>query len=258
MIQGDHEDAPGQLELNWQFDRAEANADRLTTYRQICRQVGRELGVFPCFMPKPFMGVSANGCHHNLSLWQGDENMFMPDGDNPRTPSKLGLQAIGGMLAHLDAMTCITAPTVNSYRRFWDTGFWAPLFADWGYQNRTTALRISAPGRFEYRSVDSAVNPYLSCAAIIKAMDDGIKRNLDPGPPEEGNIYEAIAGGKDVKRVPMTLGEALAALEKDTLIQDAMPGDMYRVFHHYKTDEWERFCAAVSDWDVAEYLDIMP
>jgi glutamine synthetase len=147
---------------------------------------------------------------------------------------------------------------VNSYRRFWDTGFWAPLFADWGYQNRTTALRVSAPGRFEYRSVDSAVNPYLSFAAIIKAMDDGIKRNLDPGPPEDRNIYEAIAGGKDVKKVPMTLGEALAALEKDTLIQDAMPGDMYRVFHHYKTDEWERFCAAVSDWDIAEYLDIMP
>ena len=88
MIQGDHEDAPGQLELNWMFDRAEATADRLTTYRQICRQVGRELGVFPCFMPKPFMGVSANGCHHNISLWQGDENMFLPDGDNPRHPEQ--------------------------------------------------------------------------------------------------------------------------------------------------------------------------
>ena len=91
MIQGDHEDAPGQLELNWMFDRAELTADRLTTYRQICKQVGRELGAFPCFMPKPFMGVSANGCHHNISLWQGDENMFLPDTDNPRMPSKLGL-----------------------------------------------------------------------------------------------------------------------------------------------------------------------
>src|SRR6201982_1349333 len=96
MIQGDPEDAPGQLELNWMFDRAEHTADRLTTYRQICRQVGRELGAFPCFMPKPFMGVSANGCHHNISLWQGEENMFLPDTDNPRMPSKLGLSAIGG------------------------------------------------------------------------------------------------------------------------------------------------------------------
>jgi len=258
MIQGDHEDAPGQIELNFNFDRAEATADNLSTFRQICKQVGRELNVFPCFMPKPFMGVSANGCHHNISLWQGDENVFLPDTDNPRMPSKVALSAIGGILEHLGALTCITSPTVNSYRRFWDTGFWAPLFADWGYQNRTTALRVSSPDRLEYRAVDSAVNPYLSFAAIIKAMQDGIQRNLDPGPPENRNIYEAIAGGKNVKRVPMTLGDALAELEKDAVIRDALPGDMYTVFHHYKTDEWERYCATVSDWDVAEYLDILP
>ena len=258
MIQGDHEDAPGQIELNFNFDRAEQTADNLSTFRQICKQVGRELNVFPCFMPKPFMGVSANGCHHNISLWQGDENVFLPDTDNPRMPSKVALSAIGGILEHLGALTCITSPTVNSYRRFWDTGFWAPLFADWGYQNRTTALRVSSPDRLEYRAVDSAVNPYLSFAAIIKAMQDGIQRNLDPGPPENRNIYEAIAGGKDVKRVPMTLGDALAELEKDAVIRDALPGEMYTVFHHYKTDEWERYCATVSDWDVAEYLDILP
>ena len=70
MIQGDHEDAPGQIELNFGFDRAEKTADNLSTFRQICKAVGRELGAFPCFMPKPFMGVSANGCHHNISLWQ--------------------------------------------------------------------------------------------------------------------------------------------------------------------------------------------
>jgi glutamine synthetase len=258
MIQGDHEDAPGQLELNWAFDRAELTADRLTTYRQVCRQVGREMNVFACFMPKPFMGVSANGCHHNLSLWQGDDNMFLPDGDNPRLPGKIGLNAIGGVLEHLKALTAITAPTVNSYRRFWDAGFWAPVFADWGFQNRTTALRISAPGRFEYRSVDSSVNPYLSMAALIKCMADGITRNLDPGPPEERNIYEAMAGGKDVRRVPGTLGEALDELDQDPTVQSALPGEMLKVFMHYKRDEWTRFIATVTDWDVKEYLDILP
>jgi len=209
-------------------------------------------------MPKPFMGVSANGCHHNISLWQGEENVFLPEGDNPRMPSKLGLAAIGGVLEHLNALTCLTAPTVNSYRRLWDTGFWAPLYADWGYQNRTTALRVSSPDRFEYRSVDSAVNPYLSMAGLIKAMGDGIRRNLDPGPPEERNIYQALAEGKEVHKIPMTLGEALAALETDEVIKSALPGDMYRVFRHYKRDEWERFCATVTDWDVQEYLDILP
>jgi glutamine synthetase len=258
MIQGDHEDAPGQLELNFKFDRAELTADRLTTYRQICRQVGREMGAFACFMPKPFMGVSANGCHHNISLWQGEENMFLPDGDNPRVPGKTGLFAIGGVLEHLRGLSALSAPTVNSYRRFADAGFWAPVFADWGFQNRTTALRISAPGRFEYRAVDSAVNPYLSFAGLLAVMKDGLQRNLDPGPPEERNIYEAIALGKAVRRVPSTLGEALDALEGDEVVRSALPGDMYRVFMHYKRDEWERFISTVSDWDVKEYLDILP
>ena len=122
MIQGDHEDAPGQIELNFNFDRAEQTADNLSTFRQICKQVGRELNVFPCFMPKPFMGVSANGCHHNISLWKGDENAFMPEGDDQRLPSQIGLYAIGGVLEHLSALTAVTASTVNSYRRLWDTG----------------------------------------------------------------------------------------------------------------------------------------
>ena len=259
MIQGDHEDAPGQLELNFNFDRAEITADNLSTYRQVCRQVGREMGAFPCFMPKPFMGVSANGCHHNISLWRGDENVFEPkEGEDRRLPSQIGKYAIGGILEHLGALTAVTASTVNSYRRLWDTGFWAPVFADWGFQNRTTALRVSAPGRFEYRSVDSAVNPYLSMAALIKAMEDGIQRELDPGAPEERNIYEAIAGGKQVKKIPMTFGDALDALDADEVIKSALPGDMYRVFSHYKRDEWERYCAQVTDWDVQEYLDVLP
>lgn len=258
MVQGDHEDAPGQLELNFYFDRAEHTADRLTTYRQVCKQVGRELGAFPCFMPKPFMGVSANGCHHNISLWDGDDNKFMPEGDNPQLPGPIGMKAIGGILEHVRALTCITSPTVNSYRRLWDTGFWAPVYADWGFQNRTTALRVSAPGRFEYRSVDSAVNPYLSFAGLLKAMDDGLDRNLDPGQPEERNIYEAIAADKKVEKVPLSLGEALEALRNDDVVRSAMPGEMWTVFEHYKRDEWERFLATVSDWDVEEYLDVLP
>jgi glutamine synthetase len=258
MIQGDHEDAPGQIELNFGFDRAERTADNLSTFRQVCKQVGRELGAFPCFMPKPFMGVSANGCHHNISLWREGENAFLPDTDDPQRPSQLGLWAIGGIMQHLPALTALTASTVNSYRRLWDTGFWAPVFADWGYQNRTTALRVSAPGRFEYRSVDSAVNPYLSLAALIVAMRDGIERKLDPGEPEERNIYDAMEAGKQVKRIPMTFGHALDALEADEVVKEALPGDMYRVFMHYKRDEWERYCATVSNWDVEEYLDVLP
>jgi glutamine synthetase len=102
------------------------------------------------------------------------------------------------------------------------------------------------------------VNPYLSFAALLNCMKDGLDRRLDPGPPEERNIYEAIAEGKNVKRIPSTLGEALDALDADETVKSALPGDMYRVFMHYKRDEWIRFISTVSDWDVKEYLDILP
>jgi len=284
MIQGDHEDAPGQLELNWMYDDVLRNADRLTTYRQICAQVAREQGLKACFMSKPFMGVSASGCHHNVSLWtggkdevnplnqevmggmddvfsyrKGGKNLFMPDPKiHESKPGPVGLQSIGGVIKHLGALTSIGSSTVNSYRRLWDTGFWAPIFADWGYQNRTCALRVSAPGRFEYRSVDSMVNPYLMGGALIKAFEDGIVNDLDPGDPEERNIYEAIQDGKDVKKLPMNLGEALNELAKDDVIKSSMPDEMYKVYHHYKNDEWEKFNATVTDWDVETYMDCLP
>lgn len=283
MIQGDHEDAPGQLELNFTFDDALRTADRLTTYRQICAQVARENNLIACFMSKPFMGVSASGCHHNISFWhggedqlnglgnddlpgmegnfmyrKGGENTFMPDTEDIQMPGKIGKKVVAGIVEHLGGLTAIGCSTVNSYRRLWDTGFWAPLFADWGYQNRTTGLRISAPGRFEYRAVDSMVNPYLMAAAIIKAADDGIKRDLDPGEPEERNIYEAMEAGKQVRKLPMTLGDALKALSEDEVIRSAMPGEMYRLYAEYKTDEWERFLHTTTEWDMETYLDCLP
>jgi glutamine synthetase len=132
------------------------------------------------------------------------------------------------------------------------------VFADWGYQNRTCGLRISAPGRFEYRSVDSMVNPYLLAGAVLKAFDDGIDRNLDPGEPEERNIYEAMEAGKEVTRLPMTLGAALDALAADEVIKSSMPDEMYRVFEHYKRDEWARFNATVTEWDLDTYMDCLP
>jgi len=283
MIQGDHEDAPGQLELNWMFDDVLRTSDRLSTYRQICAQVGREFDLVACFMTKPFMGVSANGCHTNMSLWTGgkDEinplgnktllgaddvysyqkggtNEFMPDGDDPQIPGPIGLQSIAGVIKHLDALTALGCSTVNSYRRLWDTGFWAPVYKDWGYQNRTTALRISAPGRFEYRAVDSMVNPYLLCGALIKSFDDGISNNLDAGKPENRNVYEAMEAGKKMAKLPMSLGEALECLSKDEVVKSAMPDEMYKVFMHYKEDEWAKFMATVTQWDLEQYWDCLP
>ncbi|WP_143437879.1 hypothetical protein [Hydrocoleum sp. CS-953] len=69
----------------------------------------------------------------NFMYRSGGENTFMPDTDDPQMPGKVGLQVVGGIVKHLGALTAIGCSTVNSYRRLWDTGFWAPVFADWGY-----------------------------------------------------------------------------------------------------------------------------
>lgn len=284
MIQGDHEDAPGQLELNFMFDDVLRNADRLTTYRQVCAQVAREHNLIACFMSKPFMNVSASACHTNMSLWRGGEeqmnslghnplpgmegvftfltggeNTFLPDTDNPRQPGQTGLYAMGGLVEHLRGLTVLGCSTVNSYRRLLDVGFWAPLYANWGYQNRTAGVRNSAPGRFEYKAVDSMHNPYLLAAGLLKAMDDGIDRKLDPGPPEQRNIYDVMDEVKEkYTKLPMSLGEGLDAFEQDDVVKQALPGEMYKVFMDYKRDEWDKFLATVTAWDLETYMDCLP
>ena len=109
MIQGDHEDAPGQLELNFMFDDALRTCDRLTTYRQICAQVAREFDLIACFMTKPFMGVSASGCHHNLSLWRGGEETVNPLGRRPAAGHGRRLHLPQGRREHVHARSAPTA-----------------------------------------------------------------------------------------------------------------------------------------------------
>ena len=241
--------------------------DRLSTYRQICAQVARENNLIACFYDQalhggfgkrvPYQHVimepvakiqsinSATTCSRvqkafiHIAVAVTTSSCRKPM--ICRCPGKIGLQAIAGVMKHLDALTALGCSTVNSYRRLWDTGFWAPVYKDWGFQNRTTALRISAPGRFEFRAVDSMVNPYLLCAGLIKAFDDGISNDLHPGEPESRNIYEAMEAGKEVTKLPMSLGEAIDALKKDETIMEALPDEMGKVFLHYKEDEWAKF-----------------
>jgi len=153
---------------------------------------------------------------------------------------------------------CIGNPTVNSYCRMWDTGFWAPIYKNWGWQNRTTTVRVASGGRFEYRGVDSSCNPYLTIAALLQAGLDGVRRGLDPGPPQQGNTYDLLREGADIERVPDSLGAALEKLAEDDVVKSALPGRLYKIFHHYKRDEWERYLAAVTDWERDEYLEVLP
>ena len=285
IIQGDHEDAPGQLELNTMFDDVVRNADSLTTYRQICAQVAREDGLIACFMSKPFMGVSASGCHHNMSLWRGGkdtvndlhfdklpgmagaftylvggDNTFMPDPSiDERKPGPIGLQCIGGVMKHLGSL---------DFHRFFHSKFLPPISGILVSGLQFLQIGVIKTALVHYGSLPRVVLstvlwirwsiPTLMGAALLKAFDDGISNDLDPGEAEERNIYQAIEEGKQVKKLPMSLGEALQKLADDEVIKSSMPDEMYRVFHHYKNDEWEKFNHTVTDWDLETYIDCLP
>lgn len=250
MIQGDYED-DGQIELNWQFDHAGRTADRLIAYRQICKQVARELGIEASFMPKPTNGKMGNGCHHNLSLWRGDENVT-EDGHVELHISKLAGHAIAGMLTHSPGSMMVMGSTVNSYKRFWDLGQFAPDEPTWGLDTRGAAVRISANGRMEYRLPDASVNPYLSHLYLLAAIEDGLERQLDPGEPE------VLSGDLADARLPRTLGEAIHAFESDEYLLNSIPEELTAVYLELKEDEWARYCGVISQWEHDQYWEAIP
>ncbi len=256
MVEGDYEDA-GQLELNFMFDRAELTADRLITYRQICKQVAKELGLTATFMPKPSAGVMGNGCHHNLSLWRDGTNHFEEPGRRDLHVSALSRAALGGVLTHAAAGMAVYASTVNSYKRYWDCGLFAPTHVDWGLDNRTCTVRISANGRLEFKLPDSIVNPYLSHTVLLAAMADGIERGLDPGEPQAGSSYEAEESDRFAP-LPLTLGDALKAFAASDLVRTALGDDLHALYAEYKHDEWARACGSITEWDREMYLEWAP
>tara|TARA_B100000929_G_scaffold213919_1_gene170891 strand:+ start:34 stop:624 length:591 start_codon:yes stop_codon:yes gene_type:complete len=193
----------------------------------------------------------------NFLYRSGGKNEFR-DENEKWLPADIGRWSLGGMIQHLNALVAISSSTVNSYRRLNDTGMWAPVGASWGLQNRSCAIRVSSPDRFEFRCVDSMVNPYLMQSALLKAFDDGIDNHLDPGEPEERNFVDVLESGEPVDRIPTTLRDALDALAEDEVIKAALPGDMHGIYDWYKRDEWNKFIWQVSDWDVKTYLDCLP
>jgi glutamine synthetase len=253
MIEGDYED-PGQLELNWLFDDCTLTADRLITYRQICHQVAKEHGIKASFMPKPVTGSMGNGCHHNVSLWKDDENAFEEPGRRELHLSKLGQHALGGMLAHAAGSAAIMASTVNSYKRFWDGGQFAPTTVNWGMDNKTCTVRLSAVGRLEYKLPDASVNPYLSHTALLAAIKHGIDNATDPGDAQVGSSYD---GDGIHEKLPLTLGEAVTAFNDNPIIRGSLHPDLAEQYAAVKFDEWARACGAVTDFDRDMYLEYL-
>ncbi len=254
---GDSEDS-SQLEINQAPATPLDFADDFFTYRQLCRVVARKHGLICTFMPKPFMGCSGNGHHHHVSLVDADgDNVVLGDRKGVARLSEIGVHFLGGLLAHADACTLVGAPTANSYKRYWDVGYWAPFHKSYDYNNRTSLIRIPAPGRFEVRQFDASCNCYHSIGACLISGLDGIRRRLDPGEPRHENVGADLRVPRE-ERIPITLNEAIDAFEGDELMHELFLPGLHNAFLELRRDEWQRYWAHVSAWELEFYLERWP
>ncbi|MEL6598981.1 MAG: type III glutamate--ammonia ligase [Pseudomonadota bacterium] len=260
--QNDHEDANGQFEMNWEFDDALATADKHSFFKFMVKSVAEKHGLRATFMPKPFAGLTGNGCHAHVSAWDlsGETNAFVDDGDALGL-SKDGYHFLGGIVAHATAMCALTNPTVNSYKRInapatQSGATWAPNTVTWSGNNRTHMVRVPGPGRFELRLPDGATNPYLLQAAIISAGLLGLSTEAVPGTRLDIDMYKDGHTVKDAKRLPLNLLDAIRAFEADTVFTEMIGPEMSRAFAKLKHAEWQSYTAHFSTWERQNALDV--
>lgn len=266
--QNDHEDANGQFEMNWDFADAVITADRHSFFKFMTKSVAEKHGFRATFMPKPIEGLTGNGCHAHISVWDtktGETNVFATDKGTGET-GELGLSDqgrafLGGIMKHASALAAITNPTVNSYKRInaprtISGATWAPNTVTWTGNNRTHMVRVPGPGRFELRLPDGAVNPYLLQAIIIAAGLDGIRTNADPGPRRDIDMYAEGHKIKDAPKLPLNMLDALRFYDKDTSLKAAMGEEFSAAYLKLKRAEWNAFCTHFTTWEKENTLDI--
>jgi glutamine synthetase len=268
----DHEDANSQFESNFRFADALTTADRVVFFRYMVEAMAQQQGMLATFMPKPFANLTGNGCHFHMSLWDAkkDVNLF----EDAHDPHGLGLSDIAyhfiaGLKKHAKAYIAVSAPTVNSYKRLvigapTSGATWAPAYVTYGSNNRTQMLRVPAPGRVEDRTVDGMCNPYLAATVILGAGLDGVLNKLDPGAPNDTNMYEMSAEERKRRGIdilPANLLDAVRNLEQDEVLREALGKavgeDYIDYFAAVKKREWQSYHERVTTWEHDHYLSLV-
>jgi glutamine synthetase len=254
-----HECGPGQHEIDFKYGDGLSTADNIMTFKYIVRKISDDLGLFASFMPKPVEGIAGSGMHLNMSLFKDGKNIFF-DPEAKNSLSDEAIYFIGGVLEHAKAITAITNPIVNSYKRL-VPGYEAPVYIAWSHKNRSPLVRVPAKRgtstRVELRSPDPACNPYLALAVVLKAGLDGIKKKTEPPKAIAGNIYEMELEErleKSIDSLPISLYEAIVELTNSDIVKDALGSHVTEKFISAKLDEWDSYRKAVHTWEIDEYL----
>ena len=260
--QSDHEDANGQFEMNWGFDDALKMADQHSFFKFMVKSVAEKHGLRATFMPKPFEGLTGNGCHAHISVWNetGNVNRFADEASELGL-SEEGRHFLGGIMQHAPALAAITNPTVNSYKRInaprtISGATWAPNTVTWTGNNRTHMVRVPGPGRFELRLPDGAANPYLMQAVIIAAGLNGLRLKADPGERSDIDMYKDGHTVTNGKKLPLNLLDALREFEKDEVLTSALGTEFCAAYLKLKQQEWNSYASHFSQWEREHTLDI--
>ncbi|MBN8487921.1 MAG: hypothetical protein J0M20_09400, partial [Burkholderiales bacterium] len=231
---GNHEFCPSQYEINLWHSEAMDAADRTFMFKTAVKDVCASRGILGTFLGKPWNDEGGSGFHLHFSVTDrsGVNLMGTPDGELSAT----ALHMIAGVIEHAPALAAFTNPTVNAFKRLGPDTL-APYRSNWGYDNRSTMIRIpperGAGTRLELRIGDGTANPYIVMAAVLAAALDGIRRKAEPPPAASGWAYE----DEDRPVLPMTLREALDALAADEPLRDLLSGEFIDVFTTMKRDE---------------------
>jgi len=260
----DHEGGQGQYEFDFGYTDVLTMADRMVVFRLMAKHVARTLGCIASFMPKPWSEAFGSGAHLNVSLAREGKNAFVGS-SGEGSYSETAYHFTAGVLRHVQAITLVACPTVNSYKRLNPRGkmnemSWAPVYAAYGHNNRTLAARLPTNRHcLEVRHVDSATNFYLSAAMVLAAGLAGVRERLDPGEACEVNTYElseAELKSRGVHRLPRTLGEAIEAFASDPFAAQVMGEKFHASYVAYKRREWEDYCLTVDEWERQRYLHV--
>ena len=256
----------GQIEIDFKYGELVKTADRTMFYKFVAKNVAKKHGLIATFMPKPVYLDNASGMHVHASLWKGKKNVMYDESDEYAEMSQTGRYFIGGLLEHARAITAVTSPTVNSYKRL-VPGFEAPIYIMWSRRNRSAMVRVpvyfkgpehAAAKRAELRSADPSCNSYLAFSCILMAGLDGIKKKLDPGDPVDEDVYELSPERRralGIKELPTTLRDALEAMQSDDVVHKTLGSHIFDAFIEYKTNDWNQYCLYVTPWEIMKYLD---
>jgi glutamine synthetase len=246
------ESAPSQYEINMRHvDSPVLAARQVLMMKRVIKEVARQHELVASFMPKPFEGEAGNGLHVHCSvLDERGDNIF----DNGSDEGSEALRsAIAGCLAYMPDSFAVFAPSFNAYRRF-RKGSHAPVTPNWGYENRTVAVRVPAGSprarRLEHRVAGADANPYLAMAVILAAAMEGIERGLQPGEPVSGDGYSS-----EEATLPLYMHEALERFRNSRFIADNLGTELQGNFSLTKEQELNEFERHISGFEYHAYLE---